>query len=152
LSKKPIYLSNSGINSYLDCGYKYKLHYIDRIRMNYTKSSFVFGSAVDNAVEIMLNNLSKDYEDPYLMFTDTMWNYDINGEKKLIPKTSNCKYSKADVQLELLEATELKNITDFMVELGYDMSEYSVEEFWKYYKEEKRAIKRRLPCIWLYCF
>ena len=138
MSKKPIYLSNSAVNTYLDCPYKYKLHYLDRIRPIYTKSSFLFGGAVDAAVECMLKNIDGEYQDPYLEFTDKMFEADINGKVHKIPKTSNCKYSKADVQIELLEETELKMITNYMEELGYDMSDYSVQEFWKYYDESTK--------------
>jgi len=134
--KKPVYLSNSAVNTYLDCGEKYRLNYIERIRTSYTKSSFTFGSAIDNAVEVMLLNIGlpkKKQKDPFAKFMKTLSKYDINGKLTTLPKTSNCKYSKADVQLELLEEKELSDITEYMVSLGYDMSEYTVEDFWKHY-------------------
>lgn len=140
--KKPIYLSNSAINTFTDCGYKYKLHYIDRIRTNYTSSSLLFGGAIDAAFEAMLNNFKgEEFEDPYLIFTDKMFDTEINYEKRRIPKTSNCKYSKADVDLRLLDEKDLEEIARYMEELGYDMSDYSVKEFWEYYDESTKAKK-----------
>lgn len=140
--KKPIYLSNSAINTFTDCGYKYKLHYIDRIRTNYTSSSLLFGGAIDAAFEAMLNNFKgEEFEDPYLIFTDKMFDTEINYEKRRIPKTSNCKYSKADVDLKLLDEKDLEEIARYMEELGYDMSDYSVKDFWEYYDESTKAKK-----------
>ena len=134
--KKPIYLSNSAVNTYLDCGEKYRLSYIERIRINYTKSSFTFGSAIDNAVEVMLQNIGKPkskQKDPHKKFKSTLTKYNINGKLTTLPKTSNCKYSKADVQMELLDEANLKDISDYMVSLGYDMSDYTVSDFWTHY-------------------
>jgi hypothetical protein len=139
---KPIYLSNSGINTYLDCGEKYRLHYLELIRMNYTKSSFTFGSAVDGAVEVMLQNFrGDDYESPMDTFISILTNYDINGKTYTLPKTSYCRYAKSDVQVELLDEKQLAEITEYMEdELEFDMTEYSVADFWKYYDE---ATKRK---------
>lgn len=134
-----IKLSNSAINTYTDCGYKYKLNYVDRIRINYLKSSFIFGGAVDAAMEaILLNKKDKLNEDPYLVFLDKMFESELNGEKINLSNSSRCRYSKVDVQLELLDETDLSRLKERMDELGFDTADYSVEDFWNYYDESTK--------------
>lgn len=136
MKNKPISLSNSAINTYTDCPHKFDLYYNKRIRTNYTKSSFLFGGAIDSAVEVMLlNKKNKTHNDPYLQFLDAMHTSNINGESVVIYKTTHCKFTKGDVDLSLLSPTELVMISEFMKELGYDTKDYTVKDFWEYYDE-----------------
>jgi hypothetical protein len=51
-------ISYSALSTYIDCPYKYKLHYIDKLRPQTVGSALVFGNAIDKAVDTLLQ--SKD--------------------------------------------------------------------------------------------
>jgi hypothetical protein len=52
--QKPLRLSYTSVSTYLTCGMKYKLHYIDNLRENAISSPLFFGSALDNAFSRLL--------------------------------------------------------------------------------------------------
>ena len=57
---KPLFLSYSQITTFKDCSEKFRLERVERLRPKLHSSAFFFGSAIDAAVEAMLNNLNKD--------------------------------------------------------------------------------------------
>lgn len=49
-------LSYSGYNKYVTCPYMWKLHYIERLRPAHTTSALVFGSAMDAAINALMQH------------------------------------------------------------------------------------------------
>lgn len=98
-------LSHSQINKFLECGRAYKLHYIDKIRSPLEPSPLTFGSAIDKAFSRMLVPLPGDTEEaPYKIFQEE-WSRD-----KIL--TENFKFSKSDIDEDLLGDTEASLCTE----------------------------------------
>ncbi len=86
-----IKLSNSALNVFQECGRKYALHYLDKLRSIEEPSHFKFGSAMDKAFTAMLIPGDKT---PEAVFSEE-W----SPEKILTP---NFKWNKSDIDEELL--------------------------------------------------
>lgn len=128
-------LSNSSINTYLDCPHKYKLDKVDRIRPTWKSSSLLFGSAIDAAMEAIL---LKEGE-PAGVFMENMLKTDINEKEVEVLMTSNVRYTNGDIQLELLEDSDLIKIKNYASELELKISEdYTISHFVDYYKDNKK--------------
>lgn len=81
-------LSHTAVSMYLSCGLCYKTHYIDNWRPIKTKSYFLFGRALDEALNELLK--TKDIYKAYEIFDIEML------------KDRDLDYSKNDLDLELL--------------------------------------------------
>lgn len=68
LNKTPQRLSFTKINTFLSCGEKYRLHYIEKIRPTALSSALAFGKALDTALNDLLIN--KNLTTAYQTFQD----------------------------------------------------------------------------------
>lgn len=98
-------LSHSSKNTYQTCGEKYRLHYLMRYRPVTISSPLIFGSAIDSALNIMLEG--KD--DPEILSKainefDRNWEIGQNSlrEPTDMPLNPNIKYSRHDMDPDLL--------------------------------------------------
>lgn len=88
------------MTSFLECGEKYRLQYIERLRPKKTKSSLLFGNALDKAFNCLLEN--KPLKEAYKVFAQE-WNYQkINNVKECLRTTENVKYTKTDLDIDLV--------------------------------------------------
>lgn len=85
-------ISHSAKNTWLECNFKYFLHYFMKLRPIADKSSFVFGDCIDHGLNHLL--LTRDLEESLKLFHQR-W--------ELRAKAGNIQYSKADLQEELVE-------------------------------------------------
>lgn len=99
MSKKGIQLSHSASQKFLECGYKYKLHYIDRIRPIKLGSALFFGSAVDEGLNVLLEYKKQGKEHDCDQATVKFSN---EWEKQL--ENPNIEYFKSDIDLSLIDA------------------------------------------------
>jgi hypothetical protein len=100
-----IKLSHSALQTYTECNLKWKLHYKDRLRSSVVGSALLYGGALDSALNILLKtkNLSKSQAE-----FDRRWRIqEINGEMTDLSTSLNIKYSKKDLDEELLTDEEL---------------------------------------------
>lgn len=109
----PVKLSHSSKNKYLSCGHSYKLHYIDKIRPVTLSSALVFGSAMDNALNLMLE--SKDDPNVLRLAIDEFNRNFEQGQNSLyevvdLPLNPNLEYSKYDFDSDLLEKEDWKEL------------------------------------------
>lgn len=88
-------LSHTSISKFLECGRKYRNHYIEKIRPIKTKSALVFGSCLDAGLNAL--HQGKSMENAKDLFFDEWAKY--RDDENLV-------YSKADLQEELLEFFE----------------------------------------------
>ncbi len=109
----PVKLSHSSKNKYLQCGHSYKLHYIDKLRPVSLSSALVFGSAMDQALNLML--LKKD-EPGVLELAINEFNRNFeqgnnsNYELVDLPLNPNLEYSKWDFDSDLLEKADWREL------------------------------------------
>jgi hypothetical protein len=97
-------LSHSARETFETCGYKYELHYNQRLRSKNTSSALLFGSAFDEALNVLLleRNLAKA-KDVFL----TEW---LKNEHNF-----NIVYYKSDLMIEIIDPDllwDLSAITD----------------------------------------
>ena len=98
-------LSYSAINTYKQCGRKYKLHYVDRIRPVKRSSALCFGTAIDKAVEAKLNNKDINAKDIF----DTWWQKQtINKEVIELCGSILLDYYISDFDFDLLIDDDIK--------------------------------------------
>lgn len=90
------------------CGESYRLHYIERLRSPTTTSALVFGTAIDNALNLMLEG-KEGYEKEFI---DRLTTAEINGVKTYIPTCSNVHYIKADFVPEILTENDIEDIKE----------------------------------------
>ena len=137
-------LSNSQINTYLDCPRKWKLQKLDRLRPNWTTSALLFGSALDAAVESIL---LKEDKDPLDVFNEEMdlAGLEVNGKvhESFYDAIYHVRYSAGDVDHRLLTDTVRERIRTVAanrdVEFG-DFDEFL--EFCKKKRKQRKALKK----------
>lgn len=124
-----IYLSNSGIGKYLFCPKSYQLHYIKKIRPVTFSSNLVFGSAIDNALNYMLENLDKKnvLKETLLEFDKHFeQGTDSRGEIVDMPLNPNIEYAKMDFDPDLLEKADWREL--FSYDANFFDTKKEVEE------------------------
>lgn len=110
----PIRLSNSSTNMLETCSEMYRLHYIERIRTRVLNSALFFGGALDLAFnELLMEKHILTPVSPEIAlekaidaFNRGMSEVDMHGEK-INPCTYELvQYSNADLDLDVIKATE----------------------------------------------
>lgn len=82
---------------YQECGHKYNLHYNEKIRPTVMSSPLLFGSAMDQALNLMLEGAT--VEESLALFTDKMTHVTINGvDYNIIDTPEVVKWTKSDVE------------------------------------------------------
>lgn len=137
-------LSYSAVSEYLECGRKYKLNRIDKIRPERYSSSFLFGSAVGAGAEIILGHYMKDNPNDQKdtkesVFLREMKKATINGvEFDDITDSELMDYRATDLQYELLTAEDIALVNDKIEELGFE--ELIIPDFLQYVKSVRRNV------------
>lgn len=133
---KKLRLSNSQINTYKDCPHKWYLERVKRLRPNWTKSSFLFGTAIDNTVETMLKNVGKpeeekeDYWDTFFESMDIS-EIQINNTKYYDDEALlRIQFASGDIQIDTLDDTALESL---------EASRGELEAFYEKCKKKRKA-------------
>jgi hypothetical protein len=133
-------VSYSAIDTYLSCGEKYRLERILKIVPESINTAFMFGKSYDQASEVIFKPFMKDgpkfdHDTMLQVFKDSLTTIDYQGEDIHAPTCLKVKYSKADVQAELLEREDFKAIQDFIDKSDLDVT--NIKDFIEYYKDTK---------------
>lgn len=91
-------ISHSAKNTWLECQFKYFLHYFMKLRPVKDKSSFVFGDCIDHGLNHLLETRNLD---------EAIQKFQERWEKRA--KAGNIQYSKADLEEHLVEDQVFKN-------------------------------------------
>jgi len=121
-------LSHTSIAKFLECGRKYRNHYIEKIRPIKTKSALVFGSCLDQGLNAL--HQGKTLDESKKLFLEAWSKYE---------KDTSMSYSKSDLDKELLKYYDI-NYPDneswwSMLYKGYLMLEACVREVLPFIKE-----------------
>lgn len=132
-------LSHSSKEKYLECSEKWRLHYKEKLRSVLLNSPLFFGSAIDDAVMTLLLTKKKEYTEeekemlqktPWEAFEETFTFNEHFGEKVYIPTYENCRYSKADLDVSLLQSEDYTKIIEQADNLDMSVNEmYKVQQF-----------------------
>lgn len=112
-------LSHSSVSTYLTCGYKYKMHYVERLRSTQTHASLLFGSALDKALDVMLQDHSRNNLDYLLQTYNTIFmnnwrKAEVNKVETTIIDHPDIVYAATDVDFKLFKE---KDYLGFMAAL-----------------------------------
>lgn len=94
-------LSSSSVRMYSECSKRYKLHYIDRLRPRTTNGAFLFGLAVDHALNYLLKN-PKDLSGAIQIFEASWDQQVVNGKMTLLKTAHDIVYAAKDFDGDLL--------------------------------------------------
>lgn len=121
-------LSHSALNKYQDCPKAYDLHYNKRLRSKTTSSALLFGSAIDKALETLVQ--TKDLQKAKEVFKAQWEEQEINGVPEKLKTSTLLVYANSDFDADLLpEATnsaqekyltEIEDIYTKKQDSGYD--------------------------------
>lgn len=137
---KGLRISYSAIDTYLSCSEKYRLERIVKIIPEMINTAFLFGKSIDNASDVIFKPFMKGAE-PYnrnemlAHFKESLTTIDYLGEQIHAPTCLKVKYSKADVQSELLEKEDLKVIQEYIDKSDLEVT--NIRDFIDYYKDTK---------------
>jgi hypothetical protein len=137
---KGLRISYSAIDTYLTCSEKYRLERIVKIIPEMINTAFLFGKSVDQASDVIFKPFMKDalpYSRDEMIdrFKDSLTTIDYLGEMIHAPTCLKVKYSKADVQSELLEKSDLEVIQQFIDKSDLEIT--NIQQFIDYYKDTK---------------
>lgn len=91
----PVKISHSSSTMYNECSHKYYLHYVMCLRPIKQRSALVFGGAIDNGLNAILEGKSE--AEAFAIFLDKFTNIKINGaDVNLETNPEMVLYSKAD--------------------------------------------------------
>lgn len=98
MQKRPFTLSVSSYNTYIECGEKYRLHYVERLRPMTSMSWLTFGSAFDEGA----NALALKIGDPYLL-SDKVLKRLFSEPTEFIKKDYDGELLSPEIKASLLE-------------------------------------------------
>lgn len=118
----PNKISSSSIRTYSECSKKYYLHYIERLRPKMTNGAFLFGLAIDHALNHLLLN-QQDLPRAIQIF-DASWDQQaINGEMTLLKTAHNIVYAAKDFDVDLLLEEDHKEVKEFFLKrTGFELT------------------------------
>lgn len=94
-----IKLSFSACNTYKECPRKYQLQHIEGLREENTSSAFIFGRAIDEALNELLLPTGKQYLD---VFLDCMNKAKLHNEIEDIANSTKVNYFLSDIDIDLI--------------------------------------------------
>lgn len=144
IQSKGLTVSYSAIDTYLSCSEKYRLERILKIVPESINTAFMFGKSVDSASEVIFKSFMKDgpkfdRNEMIDRFKTSLTTIDYQGEDIHAPTCLKVKYSKADVQAELLEKEDLKAIQEFVDKSDLEIT--NISQFIDYYKDTKIKVE-----------
>lgn len=124
-------LSHSAAEKFETCGKMYQLHYKDRIRSNKLGSALLFGSAIDEALNILLStkmdnppeNATDDLERLKQGFDYHLANQIINKEMEDVRTSHIIEYYRSDFDPDVLGSAEFESLSAFIRDAGYEETE-----------------------------
>lgn len=137
-------VSYSSLTQYQECPRKYKLNRIDKLRPNTLNSALLFGRALDVGVEGILKNNENYYQE----FMKEMLTTKVLKQVVDVPKSLKIKYSKKDLQIELIDSVNRKLAENYSEELGF--KDIDLENFVKNYNSnDEKSFKLNQYLCWL---
>jgi len=129
---KKLFLSNSQINTYTDCEYKWFLDKQKKLRPNYKSSPLLLGSALDAAVEHILLKKDGSFEQAFL---NEMNKFDVNGAGKQLPKNIlDVRFTVGDIDANLVE----QEVVDGYCE-QLEIESLEIKAFLEFCKQQRKS-------------
>ena len=130
-------LSHSSVRLYSQCGRKYKLRYIDGYRSVVTSGALLFGSALDNSLNTLLE--TKDISQAIKVF-DKVFHFNfINDVGTYLPDSTLITYAKSDFDSDLLLPEDHKKFSDKQYEYALHEGK-SLEDTYEFLMSKKEEV------------
>lgn len=108
-------LSHSACSKFQMCGQSYYYHYIERLRPTTTSAALMFGSVLDEALNVLL---TKSNDNADAAFIKAFTNQTMNGEMVHLPNCPNLVYAEADFDVELIKEDVSKDLERYNIIKG----------------------------------
>lgn len=138
-----IKVSYSAVESYLTCSEKFRLERIEKIIPEEIRTPLMFGKACDSASELIFkdkikgeNYLAYDEANMLKILKDNLVNIDYQGDQINAIYSTKVKYSKADVQPELLLEEDIKLIREFIDSKNIELE--NIYQYIEWFKNQKK--------------
>lgn len=111
----PIKLSQSGMNQFMQCARKYQYHYINKYREKTTSAALLWGSAIDEALNVMLKDhakrrvdyLCQEYDNVFL----SKWRKAAINKKEIdLVNSELVVYAASDFDADLIPDADINAI------------------------------------------
>jgi hypothetical protein len=154
-------LSHTAKSTYLDCPYKWNLHYNERLRSTKIGSALFFGGAIDEALNcLLLSKKAKPTKDEQVMmevtpeetFKSSMQKVRIADEYIDISTSEKAEYYKSDLDMGILEAIDYNNIIGFAETQNVKLENMSdVHEFIEESQLNLKGLDLEIQRVYNYC-
>lgn len=112
-------LSHSSVTKFQSCPQEWKFHYRDRLRPKLINSSLLFGTAVDRAIQTLLNKEG----DPFVAFDEEWSLQTVNGVLVDLAHSTIIVYSNSDFDKDLLTNQDKMELRTVLEQLGFTPDE-----------------------------
>ena len=130
-------LSHSSINTYTSCARKYDLHYNKRLRSKTSTGALLFGSALDQALNKLLE--TKDLDEAQKVFYKS-WSFGwINNKGIALSDTDLVLYAKSDFDSDLLTKEDLKKFSDAQYLFALHQNK-TIDEAYAFLMDQKSTV------------
>jgi len=125
-------LSHSAMDKYNKCAASYKYHYIEGIRGTRIPSPFLFGGAIDEALNVLLltkmdtlsdEELELSKKDPKSIFDYNLAMYQVGDEMLDIRTSELPQYFKSDFDPMLLLEEDWRSLDTYIANAGYSTTD-----------------------------
>lgn len=144
-----IKLSHSSKSTFLACGEKYRLHYLERWRPISLSSALVFGSAIDHALNFMLGASKGNPAtlDMALLAFNQSWEQGQNSNREVVdmPLNPNLEYSRYDWDADLLDKPDWREL--FKYDANFFDTKNKVDEMLKEQKKEWHEVPEEMRMV-----
>jgi len=119
MKKNPTKISNSAVNTFNDCSQKYKYRYKDRIVSLYKSGALYFGSAVDEAMNVLLSPESFNDRTKAQEAFIAHWRRAEDNSKTVVDLSTsiNVTYAVADFDMDLMDDVDITSALEMRDEL-----------------------------------
>jgi hypothetical protein len=139
--KKSKRLSHSAVGKYQLCPKSYDFHYNQKLRPTTTSGALLFGSALDSAVNKLLDG--KGLDEAFAVF-EKSWAFGRIGSKvQALKENEGIVYAQSDLDLELLTAEDMAELGDNVAERVKEVLDLKKQRGWEnLYPETKQWYNR----------
>lgn len=131
-------LSFSAISKYVKCPKMYNLHYNLRVREVTKGSALFFGTAIDDALNTLLNDPERSLERCLATFRDKWTTQEINSVKTPLADDPNVIFFNGDFDIGVLLDEDSFIIFEHLKNLGFEFDSQNLDQIHKELCTSKR--------------
>jgi hypothetical protein len=120
-------LSHSQISKYQQCPKSYEYHYVRKLRSTVTSAALVFGSALDNALNVLLTE--GDLRGAEVAFEKSFRFHKINDVDSYIPTCVSVVYANTDFDSDLLTEDDYNHVKENIEKWNFHATRHPLETY-----------------------